>query len=57
MENENIVKEIALSVAKETAKDGIIPQYSGPRPFDHISDADFDTILAKSQTKIHFERQ
>lgn len=36
---------------------GIVPQNRGPRSFDHISDADFDTILAKSQTKIHFERQ
>lgn len=50
----SLIKRITLG---ELWSSGIIPQYSGPRPFDHISDADFDTILAKSQTKIHFERQ
>ena len=50
----SLTKRITLG---ELWSSGIIPQYSGPRPFDHISDADFDTILAKSQTKIHFERQ
>lgn len=50
----SLTKRITLG---ELWSSGIIPQYSGPRPFDHISDADFDTILAKSKTKIHFERQ
>lgn len=50
----SLTKRITLG---ELWSGGIIPQYSGPRPFDHIPDADFDTILAKSQTKIHFERQ
>ena len=50
----SLTKRITLG---ELWSSGIIPQYSGPRPYDHISDADFDTILAKSQTKIHFERQ
>lgn len=36
---------------------GIVPQNSGPRSFDHISNTYFDMILSKSKTKIHFERQ
>lgn len=50
----SLTKRITLG---ELWSGGIIPQYSGPRPFDHIPDTNFDTILAKSQTKIHFERQ
>lgn len=50
----SLTKRITLG---ELWDSGIVPRNGGPRPFDHISDADFDTILAKSQTKIHFERQ
>ena len=50
----SLTKRITLG---ELWDSGIVPRTGGPRPFDHISDADFDTILAKSQTKIHFERQ
>ena len=50
----SLMKRITLG---ELWDSGIVPRNGGPRPFDHISDADFDTILAKSQTKIHFERQ
>lgn len=50
----SLTKRITLG---ELWDSDIVPRNGGPRPFDHISDADFDTILAKSQTKIHFERQ
>ena len=35
---------------------GIIPQNSGPRPFDLISDDDFDLILRDSNTEINIMR-
>lgn len=35
---------------------GLIPQNSGPRPFDEITDADFDSILSDSNTEIYVLR-
>lgn len=38
----SLTKRITLG---ELWDSGIVPRNGGPRPFDHISDADFDTIL------------
>ncbi len=37
-------------------ENGIIPQNSGPRPFDMISDNDFDSMLRDSNTQVYVLR-